>query len=283
MRLNLPVVALAALLPAAASAEGNLEVAGYLGTSFPFYSQSFTYSPGPVSLSIPGITITQEGVFKMDGSGGLVLSGGVTYYFGGVIGIEGRLDTVKLNVDTTGAKYDVRLTLPGLPQPFTASLDLGTGTADLSTLKPWSLNLKLRTPGPVRLFVSGGVSRLPALEFTVNQNIGLGATALNVITSKLDVGTVRLKGALVPQEGESRWGANAGGGLQLGLGPRVALVAEARFFYFGERTYDWSAVPTDRFLAGLEQRLLDATKQRLPAVKFKPQFFQATGGVSISF
>jgi hypothetical protein len=283
MRLNLPVVALAALLPTAASAEGNLEVTGYLGTSFPFYSQSFTYSPGPVNLSIPGITITQEGVFKMDGSGGLVLSGGVTYYFGGVIGIEGRLDTVKLNVDTTGAKYDVRLTLPGLPQPFTASLDLGTGTADLSTLKPWSLNLKLRTPGPVRLFVSGGVSRLPALEFTVNQNIGLGATALNVITSKLDVGTVRLKGALVPQEGESRWGANAGGGLQLGLGPRVALVAEARFFYFGERTYDWSAVPTDRFLAGLEQRLLDATKQRLPAVKFKPQFFQATGGVSISF
>ena len=283
MRLNLPVVALAALLPTAASAEGNLEVTGYLGTSFPFYSQSFTYSPGPVSLSIPGLTITQEGVFKMDGSGGLVLSGGVTYYFGGVIGIEGRLDTVKLNVDTTGAKYDVRLTLPGLPQPFTASLDLGTGTADLSTLKPWSLNLKLRTPGPVRLFVSGGVSRLPALEFTVNQNIGLGATALNVITSKLDVGTVRLKGALVPQEGESRWGANAGGGLQLGLGPRVALVAEARFFYFGERTYDWSAVPTDRFLAGLEQRLLDATKQRLPAVKFKPQFFQATGGVSISF
>jgi len=283
MRLNLPVVALAALLPTAASAEGNLEVTGYLGTSFPFYSQSFTYSPGPVSLSIPGLTITQEGVFKMDGSGGLVLSGGVAYYFGGVIGIEGRLDTVKLNVDTTGAKYDVRLTLPGLPQPFTASLDLGTGTADLSTLKPWSLNLKLRTPGPVRLFVSGGVSRLPALEFTVNQNIGLGATALNVITSKLDVGTVRLKGALVPQEGESRWGANAGGGLQLGLGPRVALVAEARFFYFGERTYDWSAVPTDRFLAGLEQRLLDATKQRLPAVKFKPQFFQATGGVSISF
>jgi len=283
MRLNLPVVALAALLPTAASAEGNLEVTGYLGTSFPFYSQSFTYSPGPVNLSIPGITITQEGVFKMDGSGGLVLSGGVAYYFGGVIGIEGRLDTVKLNVDTTGAKYDVRLTLPGLPQPFTASLDLGTGTADLSTLKPWSLNLKLRTPGPVRLFVSGGVSRLPALEFTVNQNIGLGATALNVITSKLDVGTVRLKGALVPQEGESRWGANAGGGLQLGLGPRVALVGEARFFYFGERTYDWSAVPTDRFLAGLEQRLLDATKQRLPAVKFKPQFFQATGGVSISF
>ncbi|PYQ23249.1 MAG: hypothetical protein DMF79_04215, partial [Acidobacteria bacterium] len=175
------------------------------------------------------------------------------------------------------------LTLPGIPLPFSASLDLGTGTADLATLKPWSLNLKLRTPGPVRLFVSGGVSRLPALDFTVNQNIGLGATALNVITSRLDVGTVRLKGALVPQEGESRWGLNAGGGLQLKLGPNVALVAEGRYFYFGERTYDWSAVPTDRFLAGLEQKLLDATRQRLPAIKFKPQFFQATGGVAISF
>lgn len=283
MRLNLPVVAFAALLPTTVSADGNFEIAGYLGTSFPFYSQSFTYSPGPVSLPIPGVSIRQQGAFKMDGSGGLVVSGGVTYYFGGVIGIEGRLDTAKVNVATTGARYDVGLTLPGLPQPFSASLDLGTGTVDLATLKPWSLNLKLRTPGPVRLFVSGGVSRLPALDFTVNQNIGLGATALNVITSKLDVGTVRLKGALRPQEGESRWGANAGGGLQLKLGPNVALVAEGRYFYFGERTYDWSAVPTDRFLSGLERQLLDATRQRLPAIKFKPQFFQAAGGLAISF
>jgi len=283
MRLNLPAVVFTALLPLGASAENNFEVAAYLGTSFPFYSQTFTYSPGPVSLDLPGVTISQQGAFQMDGSGGLVLSGGVTYYFGGVIGIEGRLDTAKVNVDTKGARYDVKLTLPGIPLPFSASLDLGTGTADLATLKPWSLNLKLRTPGPVRLFVSGGVSRLPALDFTVNQNIGLGATALNVITSRLDVGTVRLKGALVPQEGESRWGVNAGGGLQLKLGPNVALVAEGRYFYFGERTYDWSAVPTDRFLAGLEQKLLDATRQRLPAIKFKPQFVQATGGVAISF
>ena len=283
MRLNLPVVAFAALLPLTASADNNFEVAGYLGTSFPFYSQSFTYSPGPVSFPIPQVTITQQGVFQMEGSGGLVVSGGVTYYLGGVIGIEGRLDTVKVNIDTTGARYDVKLNLPGVPLPFSASLDLGPGTVELATLKPWSLNLKLRTPGPVRLFVSGGVSRLPALDFTVNQNIGLGATALNVITSKLDVSTVRLKGALVPQEGESRWGVNAGGGLQLKLGPNVALVAEGRYFYFGERTYDWTAVPTDRFLSGLEQTLLDATRQRLPAIKFKPQFFQATGGVAISF
>src|SRR3989442_15765372 len=174
--------------------------------------------------------------------------------------MEGPPHTARGRVDTKDERCDVKRTLPETPWPFSASLDLGTGTADLATLKPWSLNLKLRTPGPVRLFVSGGVSRLPALDFTVNQNIGLGATALNVITSRLDVGTVRLKGALVPQEGESRWGVNAGGGLQLKLGPNVALVAEGRYFYFGERTYDWSVVPTDRFLAGSRSKVLGASK-----------------------
>src|SRR5437016_8241231 len=163
MRLSLPAVVFAALLPLGASADSNFEVAAYLGTSFPFYSQTFTYSPGTVSFPLPGVTIDQQGVFKMEGRGGQVVSGGVTYYFGSVVGIEGRLDTATVNVDTTGARYNVKLTLPGVPLPFSASLDLGTGTVDLATLKPWSLNLKLRTPGPVRLFVSGGVSRLPAL------------------------------------------------------------------------------------------------------------------------
>lgn len=292
MRLNLPILALAALLPVTASAGNNVDLAFYLGKSFPGYSQTFTYDPGPVSVPIPGLVINQSGAFTFEGSGGLVVSGGITLYFGGVFGIEGRYDTVRVGVDTTAPSYDVSVTLPGVPQPVTASLDLGQGTVDITTLKPWSLNLKLRTPGDaVRFFVSGGVSRLPSFEFTLDQRIGLGVTGLNVITRQATISSVGISGALTPvgsdeaptvSQGGKKWGGNLGAGLQFGLGKNVTLVAEARYFYFPSQKFEWS-VDTDRSLSSVEQALLDATLSRVPLVEFKPQFFQVTGGITLSF
>lgn len=292
MKLNLPILALAALLPLTASAGDNVDLALYFGKSFPGYSQTLTYSPGPVSVPIPGLVITQSGAFTMEGSGGLVVSGGVTFYFGGIIGIEGRYDTVRVNVDETAPSYDVSVTLPGVPTPVTASLDLGLGTVDVTTLKPWSLNLKLRTPGSVRFFASGGVSRLPSFEFTVSQRIGLGVTGINVITRQATIASVGISGALTPvasqdadaspDGGGSKWGGNLGGGLQFSVGENVTLIAEGRYFYFPSQKYEWT-VSTDRSLSAIEQTLLNATLLRLPQVEFKPQFFQVTGGITISF
>lgn len=282
MKLNLPVLVLAAALPRAAAAE-NLELAGYLGTSFPGYSQSFLYSPGPVSVPIPGVSITQQGAFELNGSGGLVVSGGATFYVGELIGIEGRLDTVKVDIATRGARYDVQVTLPGIPLPVGATLDLGQGTVDLDSLKPWSLNLKLRTPGPARFAVSGGLSRLPSFNVSVRQTIGLGASLLNLIISNLEVSTVVLNGSLVPaEEGASRWGFNLGGGLQFKVGPNVALLVEGRYFHFKKQTYEWTVRP-DRPLSSTEQMLYDATLERLDAIEFSPRFFQATAGIAVGF
>jgi opacity protein-like surface antigen len=291
MKLNLPILVTTALLPITASAGNNVDLALYLGQSFPGYSQTFTYDPGPVSVPIPGLVITQSGGFTFEGSGGLVVSGGVTLYFGGIIGIEGRYDTVRVGIDTTAPSYDVSVTLPGIPQPVTASLDLGQGTVDVTSLKPWSLNLKLRTPGSVRFFASGGISHLPSFEFTVDQRIGLGVTGLNVITRLATIASVGISGALTPVgglddggvvQGPSRWGGNLGGGLQFSLGKNVTLIAEGRYFYFPSQTFEWT-VSTDRTLSSIEQTLLDATLARIPQVEFKPQFFQVTGGITISF
>jgi opacity protein-like surface antigen len=290
MKLHLPILAVAALLPVTASAGNNVDLAFYLGQSFPGYSQTFTYDPGPLSVPIPGLVITQSGGFTFEGSGGLVVGGGVTLYFAGIVGIEGRYDTVRVGVDTTAPSYGVSVTLPGIPTPVTASLDLGQGTVDITTLKPWSLNLKLRTPGSVRFFVSGGVSRLPSFEFRLDQRIGLGVTGLNVITREATISSVGISGALTPVgsgdagaiEGGSRWGGNLGAGLQFSLGKNVTLLAEARYFYFPSQKFEWS-VDTDRTLTAIEQTLLDATLSRVPLVEFKPQFFQVTGGITLSF
>lgn len=291
MRLKLSIFAAAAFFPVTASAGDNVDLALYLGKSFPGYSQTFTYNPGPVSVPIPGLVITQNGAFTLEGSGGLVVSGGVTLYFGGVVGIEGRYDTVRVGVDETAPSYDVSVTLPGVPQPVTASLDLGQGTVDVTTFKPWSLNLKLRTPGSTRFFVSGGISRLPSFEFTLSQRIGLGVTGLNVVTRQATIASVGISGVLTPVggqdeagvvQGASKWGGNLGGGLQFSLGKNVTLIAEGRYFYFPSQKFEWS-VSTDRTLSSIEQTLLDATLTRIPQVEFKPQFFQVTGGITISF
>lgn len=292
MRLNLPLSAVAALLPLTASAGTTVDLTLYLGRSFPGYSQTLTYNPGPVSVPIPGVTISQNGAFTLEGSGALVVSGGVTLYFGGILGIEGRYDTVRVNVIETAPSYDVSVTLPGVPQPVTATLDLGLGTVDVSTLKPWSLNLKLRTPGSVHLFASGGISHLPSFDFTVSQRIGLGVTGVNLITRQATISSVGISGALTPvaspdggaspNGSASKWGGNLGGGLQFSLGKNVSLVAEARYFYFPSQKFEWTVSP-DRFLSSIEQTLLNATLTRLPQVEFKPRFFQVTGGITISF
>jgi opacity protein-like surface antigen len=167
------------------------------------------------------------------------------------------------------------------------------GIVDVSTLKPWSLNLKLRTPGSgVRFYVSGGVSHLPSFDFTVTQRIGLGVTGVNLITQKATIASVGISGALTPVasqdagtspgSGGSKWGGNLGGGLQFGVSKNITLIAEARYFYFTSQKYEWT-VKGDRPLSSIEQSLLNATLGRATQVEFTPRLFQVTGGITISF
>src|SRR5262245_66562329 len=89
--LFLPIVRLAVafaavlLLPRAASA-GQFELYGSYGVTFPFYTQTFTWDPGPVSLPIPGLTISQQGTFKLDAQGSSVWGIGCTVFFASAFG-----------------------------------------------------------------------------------------------------------------------------------------------------------------------------------------------------
>jgi hypothetical protein len=160
-----------------------------------------------------------------------------------------------------------------------ANLALAEGTADLKAAAPFSLNLKLRTPGSVRLTVSGGASRLGDLEFIVQQTVGLGVIAFNLDESNIKVGTIGFKATSVA---ESTWGGNLGLGLQIPLGEHGALVLEGRGFYFPKRTVEWEPV-VDRPLSAIELALLARLQERLPAVEFEPWWVQATVGFAIRF
>jgi hypothetical protein len=271
----------AALLLASALAHGGeFEVAAYAGRALPRYSQTFSYAP-PALSPIPGVVIQQQGTFTLDAEGGLAFGGGATWYFAKGIGLEARLDSVSANIAMTAARFDARATLPPLLPPLTATLDVTGGTAELQRLRPLSLNLRFRTPGSVRVTVSGGISYLPEFHATATEPIGLGVTGLR--GGQLQIATVSLRAdtEAIQSGNEGRLGANVGAALQVAVAPHVALMAEARGFLFKERRLVWSAAETPTSVLG--RGLLANLLEQLPAVEFSPTFFQATAGLCVTF
>ncbi len=272
---------LAVLAAPALAGAGELELTGYAGYTFPFYSQTFKYDPGPVTVPIPGVTVEQGGSFALEASGAPAFAGGVAYYLTGGFGLEVRYDRADLTVDTQASTYTVRVGLPAPLDPVVADLALGKGTADLKAAAPFSLNLKLRTPGAVRLTLSGGASHLGDLEFETQHTIGLGVIAFDLVQHNVQVSTIGFRATGVAGAGSS-WGGNLGLGLQIPLGEHGALVLEGRGFYFPKRKVEWEPV-LDRPLSVLERVLLDRALERLPTVEFEPWWVQATAGFAIRF
>jgi hypothetical protein len=279
-----PVVAVFLLGAAAPSVLGGaLEVAAYVGPALPRYEQSFQYDLGPNPFRLPGVTLEQNGVFQLDGRGGLSVGGGLTWYFlASTVGIEGRVDTADVDVRTTGARYTARVDLPSPLPDLTTDVDLGTGTVDLDRLRPLSLNVKVKTPGPLRLTASAGVSYLPEFRFVTNQTVGLGVSDVGL--SSLDVATVRFRAEALPNEQgrTGRLGANAGGGLQVSILPTLAVVVEARVFIFKKHTLVWQRADRGS-LSPIEEALAQELERQLEPVEFNPTFFQATAGLTLTF
>jgi hypothetical protein len=278
MRLLTAVLAL--LSSAAPALAAGLELTGYVGRVFPTYSQTFRYDPGPISLPIPGLSVTQSGVFTLDTEQGFAAAGSAAFHFAGPLGVEARLDVVEPKLAISGARYDVVAQLPPPLPPLSATLDLESGTAEIERLKPLSLNLRLRTEGPLRLHLSGGLSYLPDFEASIVQRVGLGVTDL-LPSGQLVVATLGVKAeAVATDEGAGgKLGANAGVGVS--FGGALSVSAEARVFVFEKRRIRWSAAgePAN----ALEERLLREVLARLPEVEFNPTTVQALVGLSLKF
>jgi hypothetical protein len=273
------LASLAVLAVPVLAGAGELELTGYAGYTFPFYKQTFEYDPGPVTVPLPGVTVEQGGSLALQASGAPAFAGGLAFYVTEGFGFEVRYDRADLTVETQASSYTVRVGLPPPLDPVVADLALTEGTADLKAAAPFSLNLKLRTPGNVKFTVSGGASRLGDLEFTVQQTVGLGVIAFDLDQSNIRVSTLGVRGTSVA---ESSWGGNLGLGLQIPLGERGAIVLEGRGFYFPKRTVEWEPV-VDRPLSALELALLARLQERLPPVEFEPWWVQATVGFAIRF
>jgi hypothetical protein len=263
------LIAVLALAPATAGA-GSVELSAWAGSSLPFYSQSFRYSPPPVP-PLPGVSVEQQGAFRFEASGGVSFGAALAWHGGGPLGVELRVDSGAIEVSQDGAVFRATVRPPAPLPPL--SFDVETrGTATLERLLPVSLNLRYRGGGRVGLVASAGVSYLPGLDFAVTQELGVGAIG--------GVGGIDLP--TLPLEAGGRiagfWGANAGLGIRIRLSDAVSASVEGRAFFFRERTLQWTV---ERF--PISPELGELLRQQLGPIRFTPGFFQATAGLSVRF
>ena len=277
MSLRVGALSLVACL-VASSARADWEVAVLGGPTFPFYEQSFAFDPGPLG-GPAGAVISQEGVYRLDGRGGISLGIALAFHPHSAVGLELRLDTADVDVRTGGVSYRVRVPVP----PFgTISTDVAftEGEGDLERLRPVSLNLRVRSPGTIRVTASGGVSYLPEFRFAIRQPIAaaLGDGPL------VEVAEILVPAEALPeQQGDGRWGLNGGIGLQHRIGARLQLQADGRCFRFQRQTLYWGQPQGTGALTPVQDELVRQITARLDPVRFNPTFFQATVGVALSF
>jgi hypothetical protein len=265
-RCLLAVAVLACLaLPPAAYA-GQVDLTLFFGRAYPIYDERLTLRPSAPTLPGVDIDVTGEPVIRADG--GLVLGGALGFELG-VIGVEARVDGTEVGLDFSGARYDLRATQP----PFTGlsgSVTLGNGRFDARRLYLLSGNVRLRTPGPIGLVASGGLSLLPDITITGSVPVGLDIAGLTLLQGAAP----RLHLRAAPGESHHRVGVNGGGGLRLG-GDRVALMVEIRGFYFREYDLRFAVEGAPDFAA----RLLEGSD----AVRFRPVIVNGQAGLVFKF
>jgi hypothetical protein len=266
MRHTLAIAICLAVLPGTIepAAAQSIDLTVFGGLAYPLYDERLTLrAPSP---SLPGVDVTVSNDPVLRGDGGPVVGGALAVEFG-ILGIEGRVDSVDAGLEFTGARYDLR----GTAFPFqglTASIIASPGRFDAERISLLSLNARIRTPGPIGLIASGGVSYLPDIE--VSGSVPLTVDAPDLPALGINAG-LTLRGT--PGQSEHRFGLNGGAGLRIGR--RVALLAEIRGFYF--RDYEL------RFGTASGPDLLDDLLAEAEPVRFSPVFVNAQVGLSFRF
>ncbi len=237
----------------------------FIGSAYPVDHERFTLRPSTPSL--PGADITANPTPELRAAGGLVVAGALAFELG-VLGIEGRWDSMSLGFDVDGGRYDIRAT-SGPLQGLTGAVTVGDGRLDAKRLNILSINARLRTPGPVGIYASGGFSVLP--DVTIEGSVPLGVELVGVPVGGI---APRLRLDVAPGESNRRYGLNGGAGLRLGSS-RVALVGEVRVFYF--KDYDLRFAVEDA--PAIAADLID----RIAPVRFDPIIVNAQAGLAVRF
>jgi hypothetical protein len=254
-------------LSVASPAEAQqIDVTVFLGRAYPVYDERLTIRPSVPSL--PGVEVGVSGDPLIRADGGLVVGGALAFELG-IVGIEARIDGTEVGFDLTGARYDLRAT----QSPFaglSGSVTVGNGRFDANRFFLLSGNLRVRTPGPVALVASGGLSVLPDVSIGGSVPIAVQIPGLPAFPGI----EPRLQLRVAPGESEHRIGVNGGAGLRLG-GDRIGILAEVRAFYFREYDLRFDVEGAPEFVATL--------LENADTIGFRPVIVNAQAGLVFRF
>jgi hypothetical protein len=256
-------LAAAALLivavPGVAAADWDLMVFG--GRAYPTYEEQLVIRIPDVPI-VPGLDVTSDGTPEIRGKGGPVFGGALAS--DGVFGIEGRLDLVNVDVEFSGVRYDLAFS-PPVFGVTTGRVTIGEAVLEADRLKIVSLNARIRTPGPLAVVASGGISYLPGFEVSGTVPVGFQLGGIG------GLGQPTLRIRVDPEESEHSFGVNGGAGIR--IGGRVGLFAEARVFYF--KSYELTLELDEA------QPLVNSLLENVDPVTFRPLVVNAVVGLSI--
>ena len=264
VRWSIVLAACAGTAPEAHARQVDLTV--FLGRAYPTHDERLTLRPSVPSL--PGVDIDVSGDPAIRADGGLVLGAALAFELG-ILGLEARVDGTEVGFDLSGARYDLRATRP----PFAGlagTVTVGDGRFDARRFYLVSGNVRLRTPGPISLLASGGLSVLPDIAITGSVPLGVQIAGLPSLPGV----EPRLSLRAAPGESGHRVGANGGAGLRLG-GDRVALMAEIRGFVFRDYDLRFDVEGAPDFAAALVENF--------DVVRFRPVIVNAQAGLVFRF
>ena len=123
---RLGVAGLVLAASGSSSEAAGFEVAVFTGPAIPTYKQSFTFSSGSPQLQFARLNVQEEPT--LDAKGGLSLGFAATLFLSDSFGLEGRVDSVDLDLQSFGGSYTLDLGPPGSP---ISSLPITLGAGDI--------------------------------------------------------------------------------------------------------------------------------------------------------
>jgi hypothetical protein len=263
------------LLVVAASAQpgegSGIEFALFTGPTIPTYKQTFTFNGSTPQFQLARLNVKEAPSLEADG--GLAYGAAVTLFLSNSFGIEGRLDSVDIDLQSFGGNYTLELGPAGSPIS-SVPVTLGAGKTDLQRVKPFSVNVRFQSQGRIGIGLSGGISYLPTLELDTLPTL----TVANLNASF----PVSLTASPVNPDKTSHLGFNGGITVRIKVGGGFSVLGEARGFAFQRSELKWQSKETGA-LSAVEKALLTGIASQLNVPEFTPGFWTARVGVALRF
>lgn len=249
----------------------GFEVALFTGPTIATYKQTFAFTGGSPQVQFARLNVKESP--SLEAEGGVAFGLAATFFLSNSFGLEGRLDSVDIDLQSFGGNYTLELGPPGSPVS-TLPVTLGDGQTDLERVRPLSLNLRFQSQGRVGIGLSAGLSYMPAVDINAAPTL----TVANLNASF----PISLVATPVNPDQTHHLGFNGGLTIQIKIASGFALVGEARGFTFKRSELQWQSKETGA-LSAVEKALLSSIAAQLEIPEFTPGFWTARAGLAFRF